>query len=150
MYKRQDVPSFHDLNESVISDIWPSGSDSLGGRVPTGAVELNISYLRPPEEGNWTGFIDLSLEGGALIRLPYHYELVELDPEISFTAPQNLTETNTQLPIKLHAADIGIGFKLSHLTWTWPSNNTTFPADSVWGLSTNGTLHDLTLSLIHI
>ena len=139
-----DVPSFHDLNESVISDIWPSGSDSLGGRVPTGAVELNISYLRPPEEGNWTGFIDLSLEGGALIRLPYHYELVELDPEISFTAPQNLTETNTQLPIKLHAADIGIGFKLSHLTWTWPSNNTTFPADSVWGLSTNGTLHDLT------
>ena len=83
-----EVPSFHDLNESVISDIWPSGSDSLGGRVPTGAVELNISYLRPPEEGNWTGFIDLSLEGGALLRLPYHYELVELDPEISFTAPR--------------------------------------------------------------
>ena len=47
-----EVPSFHDLNESEISDIWPIGSDSLGGRVPTGAVELNISYLRPPEEGN--------------------------------------------------------------------------------------------------
>ena len=126
-----EVPSFHDLNESVISDIWPSGSESLGGRVPAGAVELNISYQRPPEEGNWTGFIDLALEGGAIIRLPYHYELVELDPEISFTAPQNLTEANTQLPVKLHAVDIGIGFNLSHLTWKWPSNNTTFPADSV-------------------
>ena len=141
-----DVPSFQDLNESVISDIWPTGSDSLGGRVPTGAVELNISYLRPPEEGNWTGFIDLAIEGGALIRLPYHYELVELDPEISFAAPQNLTEANTQLPIILHASDIGIGFHLSHLNWTWPSNNTKFPADSVWGLSTNGTLHNLTSS----
>ena len=139
-----EVPSFHDLNESAISDIWPSGSESLGGRTPTGAVELNISYLRPPAEGNWTGFIDLSLEGGALIRLPYHYELIELEPDISFTAPQNLTESNTQVPINLHAIDIGIGFNLSELNWTWPSNNTTFPADSVWALSTNGTLHDLT------
>ena len=138
------VPSFQNLNESRISSIWPSGSESLGGLIPSGAVEMNISFLRPPEEGNWTGFIDLALEGGALIRLPYHYELIELDPEISFTTPQNATESNSQIQLNLHAVDIGIGFNISDLTWTWPSNNTTFPADSVWALSTNGSLHDLT------
>ena len=79
-----------------------------------------------------------------MIRLPYEYELIELDPEISFTTPVNQTEANTQIPINLHAIDIGIGFNVSDLSWTWPENNTTFPADSVWGLSTNGTLLELT------
>ena len=139
-----DVPSFHNLNESKIASIWPSGSESLGGMVPEGALELNLSFQRPPEEGNWTGFIDIVLEGGAMIRLPYQYELKELDPEISFTTPQNQTETNSQIPLNLHAIDIGIGFNISELSWTWPSNNTTFPADSVWGLRSNGSLHNLT------
>ena len=138
------VPSFHNLNDSSISNIWPSGSESLGGMMPEGALELNLSFLRPPEEGNWTGFIDIVLEGGAMIRLPYQYELIELDPEISFTTPQNQTETNSQVPLNLHAMDIGIGFNISELSWKWPSNNTTFPADSVWGLATNGSLQDLT------
>ena len=139
-----DSPSFHELNESTIASMWPSGSDSLGGMVPEGAIELNLSYQRPPGEGDWTGFIDIVLEGGALIRLPYQYELVELDPEVSFTTPQNLTETNSQIPVRLHAMDIGMGFNISELSWTWPSNNSTFPADSVWGLDTNGSMHELT------
>ena len=139
-----DVPSYHDLNESSIASMWPSGAESLGGMVPEGAIELNLSYQRPPGEGDWTGFIDIVLEGGAMIRLPYQYELVELDPEISFTTPQNLTETNSQVPVRLHAIDIGGGFNLSDLSWTWPSNNTTFPADSVWGMGVNGSMHDLT------
>ena len=139
-----EVPSFHNLNESSISSIWPSGSDSLAGMVPEGALELNLSFQRPPEEGNWTGFIDIVLEGGAMIRLPYEYELIELDPEISFTSPENDTEANSQIPINLHARDIGIGFNISDLTWTWPDNNTSFPANSVWGMATNGSLHDLT------
>jgi subtilisin family serine protease len=139
-----DVPSFQNLDDSSIANIWPSGSESLGGMIPAGAMELNLSFLRPPEEGNWTGFIDIVLQGGALIRLPYHYELIELDPEISFTTPQDQTEANHQIPLNLHARDIGIGFNISDLSWTWPSNNTTFPANSVWGLGTNGSLHDLT------
>ena len=139
-----DVTSFHNLNESSIASIWPTGSESLGGMAPEGALELNLSFQRPPEEGNWTGFIDIVLEGGAMIRLPYEYELIELDPEISFTTPVNQTEANTQIPINLHAIDIGGGFNVSELSWTWPENNTTFPADSVWGLSTNGTLLELT------
>ena len=138
------VPSYHSLNESSIASTWPSGSQSLGGMIPKGALELNLSLQRPPEEGNWTGFIDIVLEGGALIRLPYEYELIELDPEITFTAPADQTEANSQIPIELHAMDIGIGFNISELSWTWPGNNTTFPANSAWGLSTNGSMHDLT------
>ena len=55
------------------------------------------------------------LEGGALIGLPYEYELIELDPEIAFTSPENLTETNTQCRSSLHVRDIGAGFLLSDL-----------------------------------
>ena len=84
------------------------------------------------------------MKGGATIRLPYKYDLVELDPEISFVTPENLTESNTQIPLSLHARDIGIGFGLHQLSWDWPSNNSTFPADNVWGISTDGSTHDLT------
>lgn len=139
-----EVPSFHELNDSSIASTWPSGADSLGGRVPEGAIEMNLSYQRPPEEGEWVGFIDILLEGGAMVRLPYHYELIELDPEISFTTPQNHTETNSEIPIRLHALDIGMGFDISDLTWTWPNNNSTFPAQSVWGIGSNGSTYDLT------
>ena len=139
-----NVTDFRSLNDSEISSRWPSGSNDLGGSVPSGAVELNLSFQRPSGEGVWIGFIDIVLEGGAKIRLPYSYELVELDPQISFTSPNNLTQTNAKVPLRLHAIDIGIGFNLSEVTWNWPSNNTTFPAESAWGLSTNGTLANLT------
>ena len=141
-----NVTGFQNLNESSISATWPSGSESLGGLVPEGALEMNLSFQRPPEEGSWTGFIDLVLEGGAMIRLPYEYNLIELDPEISFTNPENLTETNSQIPLNLHARDIGIGFYLSDLSWPGNGNNSSYHADSVWAIGTNGTTLNLTAS----
>ena len=139
-----NVTGFENLDESNISSLWPNGSQALGGSIPEGALEVNLSFQRPPGEGSWTGFVDIELQGGAMIRLPYHYDLLELDPEITFTAPENLTETNEKLPINLHALDIGEGFSLEDLAWNWPSNNSTFPAETVWGLSTNGSIVDLT------
>ena len=139
-----NVSDFQNLNQTRINSIWPSGSQVLGGSVPEGALELNISFQRPPGEGSWTGFIDLVLEGGALIRLPYEYELIELDPEIAFTSPENLTETNTQIPINLHVRDIGAGFLLSDLSWPGTANNSSQPIDSIWALDTNGTALNLT------
>ena len=139
-----NVSGFQQLSEPEISSMWPAGSDALNGDVPNGALELNLTFDSPPEEGTWTGFVDIVLQGGATIRLPYKYDLVELDPEISFVTPENLTESNTQIPLSLHARDIGIGFGLHQLSWDWPSNNSTFPADNVWGISTDGSTHDLT------
>ena len=139
-----NVSGFNQMEESEIMSMWPSGSDALAGTIPSGALELNLTFQSPPGEGSWTGFVDIELEGGSMIRLPYNYELVELDPEISFTAPQNLTESNTQIPLTLHAMDIGVGFELSQLSWVWPPNNTSFSADHAWGVSSNGTSHDLT------
>ena len=132
------------MNESEISETWPSGSEALAGEVPTGALQLNLSYETPPSEGLWTGFIDIELEGGSLVRIPYNYELVELEPEISFTTPENLTESNTPLPVNLHVRDIGIGFSLTEVSWEWPSNGTRFQADYVWAVDVNGTSHNLT------
>jgi len=140
------VTGFEEFNQSQISAEWPSGSEALGGLVPSGAVELNLSLEKPPEEGVWVGFIDLELEGGAVIRLPYEYDLIELDPEISFSFPENLTETNSQIPLNLHASDIGIGFPLSALSWLGPANNSTFQIDSVWATDTNGNKINLTSS----
>jgi hypothetical protein len=142
-----NVTGHNQLNASQISSTWPSGSPVLGGRDPAGALELNLSFDRPPREGSWLGFVDIDIEGGASIRLPYEYELVEEDPEISFTTPQNMTQANSSLPIQLHARDIGVGFYLSDLQWTIPnssSGSTSIPADSAWGLDTEGRYHNLT------
>ena len=139
-----NVTGFNQLNDSEISTLWPSGSEDLAGEMPSGALELNLSFEAPPEEGKWTGFVDLELEGGALVRLPYNYDLVDLDPEISFNSPDNMTETNAALPLSLHARDIGVGFSLSNLTWNWPSNTTRFPAESAEGILVNGTHMNLT------
>ena len=61
------------------------------------------------------GFIDITVEGAISLRLPYTYELVELDPEVSFEVPANLTQTNSVVPVRLHALDTGIGFRLADL-----------------------------------
>ena len=42
------VSGFTSINESEIEAIWPSGSEVLDGAMPTGALELNLSYSRPP------------------------------------------------------------------------------------------------------
>ena len=139
-----NVTGFNTMNDSEISETWPSGSEDLAGEVPTGALHLNLSYETPPSEGSWTGFVDIELEGGSLVRIPYNYELVELDPEISFTTPENLTESNTPLPVNLHVRDVGIGFSLAEVSWDWPSNGTRFQADYVWGVDVNGISHNLT------
>jgi len=141
------VTGFVPLNESQINSSWPMGSASLGGRVPVGAVELNLSFDMPPESGDWLGFVDLELDGGSTVRLPYEYELIEMDPEVLFTTPLNLTQTNEQVEIHLHARDVGIGFNLSDLSWEDSGkdlNNSSVMADSAWGLDTNGTMHNLT------
>ena len=75
-----NVTGFQNLNESSISATWPSGSESLGGLVPEGALEMNLSFQRPPEEGSWTGFIDLVREGGAVNRPPHEYNVRAGDP----------------------------------------------------------------------
>ena len=141
------VTGHEQLNASQISSIWPSGSPTLDGRIPAGALELNLSFDMPPRAGSWLGFVDIELEGGSSIRLPYEYELVELDPEISFTTPQNMTQTNAPLSMQLHARDIGIGFYLSNLSWPHanaPSGPTSVISDSAWGLDTDGRNHNLT------
>ncbi len=142
-----NVTGHNQLNASKISSRWPSGSPTLDGRVPAGALELNLSFDRPPREGSWLGFVDIEIEGGASIRLPYEYDLVETGPEISFTTPQNMTQANSSLPIQLHARDIGIGFYLSDLQCSIAnssSGSTSIPADSAWGVDTEGRYHNLT------
>ncbi|SVA63997.1 uncharacterized protein METZ01_LOCUS116851, partial [marine metagenome] len=141
------VTDHEQLNASQISSIWPNGSPTLDGRIPAGALELNLSFDRPPRAGSWLGFVVIELEGGSSIRLPYEYELVELDPEISFTTPQNMTQTNASLSMQLHARDIGIGFYLSNLSWpvgNTLSGTTSVISDSAWGLDTDGRNHNLT------
>jgi len=136
-----DVVNATMFNQSEIISQWPNGSETLAGAMPVGALELELEYEMPPSEGFWQGHIEVSLEGGIRIRMPYIYELVDLDPELEFTTPENLTETNVVLPISLRAKDTGSGFQLSALTWTGLDNNTTVPnATSVeamlWNLST--------------
>jgi len=128
------------LNQSDIANIWPNGSDTLAGDIPEGALELNIDYQMPESEGVWEGFVEITLEGGISMRLPFTYELIELDPEIEFVTPENLTQTNVTLPLSLHAKDIGSGFSIDALDWLGVSNSTLVPeATSVeatlWNLS---------------
>ena len=141
------VSGFTSINESEIEAIWPSGSEVLDGAMPTGALELNLSYSRPPSEGTWTGFVDISLEGGAKLRLPYEYELIDPAPAIHFSTPENLTRTNQQIPISLNSSDLGSGFSVQEVEWNLSGPNQSIPrvmADSAWGLTTEGTLLNLT------
>ena len=105
------------FNQTEILSHWPNGSDTLAGAIPVDALELQLEYLMPPNEGFWEGHIEVTLEGGIPIRMPYIYELVDLNPELEFVTPENLTQTNVVLPISLHAKDTGSGFSLADLSW---------------------------------
>ena len=85
------------------------------------------------------------VEGGISLRLPYTYELVELDPEVSFEVPENMTQTNTAVPIQIHALDTGIGFRLDLSELDSANNQTSIPdADLVEALDTELSYHNLT------
>ena len=133
------------LTKGEIDAIWPNGSDTLAGQVPASALQVNLAYERPETAGIWTGFIDITVEGGISLRLPYTYELVELDPEVSFSVPPNLTQTNSVVPVRLHALDTGIGFRLDDLNWESTDEDTNVPdADLVEAIDTVGAHHNLT------
>ncbi|RZD50350.1 MAG: hypothetical protein CXT65_02170 [Methanobacteriota archaeon] len=133
------------LTEGEIDAIWPNGSDTLAGQVPSSALQVNLAYDRPETAGIWTGFIDITVEGDISLRLPYTYELVELDPEVSFDIPANLTQSNSVVPIHLHALDTGIGFRLDDLDWEPVDEDTSVPeADLVEAIDTAGVHHNLT------
>ena len=133
------------LNQSQIISQWPNGSEALAGAIPTDALELELEFQSPPSEGFWEGHIAVTLEGGIPIRMPFIYELVDLEPELEFATPENLTQTNVVLPISLHAKDIGSGFNLSDLTWSGLNNNTTVPnATSVEARLSNLSWIDIT------
>jgi len=141
------VSDFESINETNIASIWPSGSEILDGEVPSGALELNLSFTRPPSEGVWTGFVDIWLEGGAKIRLPYGYELTDPSPQIQFSMPENLTQTNQRIPLSLNSTDLGAGFSIQDVDWYLVESNETghrVVADSAWALSTSGSLLNLT------
>ena len=133
------------LTAGEIASQWPNGSEALAGQIPASAFQVNLAYERPAHAGVWTGHIEVLVEGGISLRLPYTYELAELDPEITFIVPENMTETNSVVPILIHALDTGIGFKLDDLNWDSADNQTSIPdADSVEALDTNLGFHNLT------
>ena len=56
-----------------------------------------------------------------------------------------MTEANSVIPIRIHALDTGIGFRLDDLNWISADNLTTIPeADSVEALDTELSHHNLT------
>ena len=133
------------LSPVEIDSIWPNGSDTLAGQVPVSALQVNLEFDRPETAGVWMGFIDITVEGDISLRLPYTYELVELDPEVSFEVPANLTQTNSVVPVRLHALDTGIGFRLDDLDWETADQGTSVPdADLVEAIDTLGAHHNLT------
>ncbi|PXF24362.1 MAG: hypothetical protein CXX70_12080, partial [Methanobacteriota archaeon] len=133
------------LTQGEIDAIWPNGSETLAGQVPASALQVNLAYEMPETAGIWTGFIDIIIEGDISLRLPYTYELVELDPEVDFEVPANLTQTNVTVPVRLHALDTGIGFGLDDLNWEPADEDTSIPAaDLVEAIDTEGNHHNLT------
>jgi len=133
------------LTQGEIDAIWPNGSETLAGQVPASALQVNLAYEMPETAGIWTGFIDIIIEGDISLRLPYTYELVELDPEVDFEVPSNLTQTNVTVPVRLHALDTGIGFGLDDLNWEPADEDTSIPAaDLVEAIDTEGNHHNLT------
>ena len=133
------------LSNLEINSIWPNGSQTLAGNVPASAYQINLAFERPDFAGIWRGEVVISLVGGIELKLPYNYELLELDPIVEFSTPQNMTQTNELLPIEIYALDTGIGFSLDDLNWYSVDNQTTIPiADSVEGVDTTFVRHNLT------
>jgi len=133
------------LINSEINSIWPNGSDTLAGNTPRSAYQINLAFDRPNSAGLWQGEVEIILVGGIELSLPYTYELLEINPNVEFSTPENLTQTNELLPIIIHAKDTGIGFSLDDLNWYKMNNETTIPiADSVEGFDTYLNYHNLT------
>ena len=134
-----------DLSDLEINSIWPNGSQTLAGNIPSSAHQINLAYERPDTAGLWHGEVVITLVGGIELQLPYSYELLELAPLVEFSTPQNLTQTNELIPIEIYALDTGIGFSLDDLNWYPINNQTTIPsADSVEAIDTTFTYHNLT------
>ncbi|MBP12244.1 MAG: hypothetical protein CMA71_01710 [Euryarchaeota archaeon] len=133
------------LSDNEISSIWPNGSVALAGESPSAAIQLSLEFDRPNYAGTWQGFVDVELVGGIEIRLPYTYELVELDPEVKFVEPKNMSHHNQSAPILIHAIDRGIGFRLDQVNLSSTDNQTEVPdADLVQAIDTLGNHHNLT------
>ena len=133
------------LTNLEIDSIWPNGSQTLAGNIPSSAHQINLAFERPEAAGIWKGEVAITLVGGIKLQLPYTYELLELDPLVEFSTPDNLTQTNEILAIEIHALDTGIGFALDDLNW-YAMNNQSYPpnADLVEGIDTTFIHHNLT------
>ena len=125
---------------------YTNGSTALGGAIPTSVIELNLTWNRPENAGIWGGFVDLTLDSGGLIRLPYNFHLIDPAPEISFSIP-NGTRTNQTLDLSMHSYDQGTGFNISGMTFDLDSevsgtlpNSTTLETISVDGQHSNNSL----------
>ena len=138
------------LNNSLLSDefiaqLWPEGAEELGGQIPNSVLQVDVDFDIPDGKGNWTGFIDILLEGEINFRLPYSFELIDSPPIISFLTPTNMTYTNELIDIQLHAIDIGDGFYLENLECHNLSNNSgLLHASTAYGLSSNGSIFNFT------
>ena len=110
------VQGFSTLNSTQIQAQYPNGSSALAGSIPQSVIELNLSWNRPVSAGSWGGFVDLTLDSGGLIRLPYTFVLVDPAPETYFSL-SNGTRTNESIPISMHAFDQGTGFNISGLSF---------------------------------
>ena len=110
------ITDFVALNATEIQTLYPNGSNALAGAIPQTVLELNLTWNRPSSAGVWGGFVDLTLDSGGLIRLPYSFTLIDPAPELSFSLP-NGTRTNQSLDISMLAFDQGTGFNLSGLNF---------------------------------
>lgn len=140
------ISGFTSLNETQILSNYTNGSNALGGMIPESVIELNLTWNRPQSAGIWGGFVDLTLNSGGLIRLPYSFTLIDPAPEISFSLP-NGTRTNESIPIVMEALDQGTGFEISALSFDFDNqmagslpNSTTFETISIDGTPRNDTL----------
>ena len=113
-----NVENITEISDLGILNTWPNGSNDLNGETPESAWILNLSMARPDHSGIWSGTIDLTLEGGAEIRLKYTYTLIEAPPLLDFTIPDNGTRTNVTRQVSLHILDTDNGFNLTSLNWT--------------------------------
>ena len=135
------------LSPDSISQLWPNGATELGGAIPHSVLQVDIDFDLPNGKGNWTGFVDVILEGGINFRLPYSYELIDSSPIVSFLTPTNMTYTNELIDIQLHAVDVGDGFYLQNLECYNLSNNSgLLSANSAYGISHNGRFFNITES----
>ncbi|MDE0954149.1 MAG: hypothetical protein OR994_05695, partial [Candidatus Poseidoniales archaeon] len=133
------------LTNLEIDSIWPNGSQTLAGNIPSSAHQINLAFERPDIAGIWKGEVAITLVGGIKLQLPYTYELLEIDPLVEFSTPENLTQTNETLAIEIHALDTGIGFALDDLNWYVMNNQSYLPnADLVEGIDTTFIHHNLT------